>query len=199
MNRILLKSATIAQFLAYMLASSVSAHAGTPLPNGNFTYSDARKCVAEGRLPAEICAFAEANAAAEFEEKAPRFATRSACEQAYGPGGCSLGFRGAEGWAGKKNSLFFSPRQKGFRVTVKSEHDATVVPLGSDLVFSTRSALRRDASINPRARRDEPTSPSVQHGPPPPMDPNFDCSAYLDPSDKGDPRTGCAPVSAPRR
>lgn len=183
---------------------------------GSFTYSSARNCVSSGRLPAEICGFAEKNAAAEFEEKAPRFPQRGVCEQAYGVGGCSLGFRGADGWAGKKNAVYFSPRQQGLRITVKSEREATVVPLATGLNFSARSALRKDASINPRMTRERTSadlhggSPAASFGvsapdgpigplpPPPPVDPNFDCAAFLEPTDKGDPNTGCAVVRSRR-
>ena len=190
--------------------------AGADTARGAFSFSSASNCAASGKLPAELCATAEANAAAEFEEKAPRFPSRALCERIFG--GCALGFRGADGWAGKKNAVYFSPRQNGFRITVKSDHDTTVVPLGQGLNFSPRSALRRDASINPRAGRAQTGAgfsagagqpggfgvPTAEGGggplpPRPPVDPNFDCAAVLEPSDKGDASTGCVLAPANRR
>ncbi|HEY8067170.1 MAG TPA: DUF1190 domain-containing protein [Methylosinus sp.] len=185
---------------------------------GSFVFSSARNCATSGRFPAELCAFAEINAVAEFEEKAPRFPQRGLCERAYGAGGCSLGFLGADGWAGKKTAIYFSPRQRGFRITARSERDVTVTPLAGDLRFATRSALRRDASINPRAARAPMSgaqggaasggggefgvsSPDGPAGPPPPrapVDPDFDCAAFLEPTDKGDSASGCAPMRSRR-
>lgn len=179
------------------------------MTKGSFTFSTARHCLSSGKLPADVCANAEKNAAAEFEEKAPRFPQRDVCEQAFGAGGCSLGFRGADGWAGKRDAVYFSPRRQGFRVTVKSEREATVVPLGAGSSFSPRSALRKDASINPRFTRaqtsahsgfgtSEPDGPRGPLPPRPAVDPNFDCAAFLEPTDKGDPATGCAAIPSRR-
>lgn len=186
------------------------------MTRGATIYFSAQNCVSAGRLPAEICNFADANSAAEFEEKAPRFLSRDACERIHRA--CSLGFRGADGWSGRKNAIFFTPRRQGFRITVKSDRDVTVVPTNSGFVFSPRSALRRDASINPRAGRESPragapggTAQTAPFGVPtadgikgplpprPPADPNFDCASVLEPDDKGDPRTGCVLAPPGRR
>ena len=60
---------------------------------GSFQYASAQQCESDHKISAEFCANAEANARAEFDEKAPRFASREACEQAFGHGKCSLGDR----------------------------------------------------------------------------------------------------------
>ena len=177
------------------------------MAHGVSTFSSLSQCVSSGKFPAEICAFADANSAAEFEEKAPRFPSRAACERVFGS--CSLGFRGADGWAGRHGAVYFTPRRQGFRITVRSERDATVVPLGPRTSFLARAALRRDASINPRTPREysgpaqSGVAPPAAFGvatpegakgplpPAPPVDPNFDCAAVLEPSDKGDPSSGC--------
>lgn len=178
---------------------------------GAFTYANARACASAGRLSAEICDNAEKNAAAEFEEKAPRFPTRQACETArHGP--CAVGFSGAGGWTGHKADVYFTPRQQGFRVTVKSEREATTAPLASGLSFSPRTALRRDIAISAQAPRywsgaaagtrfgvATPDGAKGDAPPPPPVDPNFDCAAYLEPSAKGDTSAGCAPAPARKR
>lgn len=178
---------------------------------GAAMFPSERHCAASGKLSAEMCANAAANAAAEFDEKAPRLPTRAACERLYGP--CSLGFRGADGWAGRRNSVYFTPQRHGFRVVMKSDNEATVVPVARGLSFAARSATRRDAMINPKARREHASSgqqeladgvgaPDGVKGPPPPpppVDPNFDCAAVLEPSDKGDPESGCYLAPARRR
>lgn len=205
---------------AAILIAASHAPAEADVTKGAFTFGSASNCASSGKMPSDICGYAQLNAEAEFEEKAPRYPSRSLCEQAFGGGACSLGFRGAEGWAGKKNGIYFSPRQQGFRVTIKSDHDVTVVPLGAPgLSFSPRSALHRDASVNPRAPREQtsarpfgaqggapvfgvatPEGGSAGPLPPrPPVDPNFDCASYLEPDDKGDPRTGCVLAPPGRR
>lgn len=213
-----LSLAASTQLLVMLLVGPVEAESS----KGTFNYSSVRACVSAGKFTAEICALAEANAAAEFEEKAPRFPTRVICEQAFGPSSCSIGFRGAEGWTGRKEGVYFAPRQEGFRLTAKSEHDVSVVPLAAPrLVVSSRSALRRDAAINPRASRYLSNATAMRPAaagrvgsqgygvgvatpqgsvgaipPPPPVDPNFNCASYLEPDAKGDPNTGCAPAPA---
>lgn len=175
-------------------------------------FGSERHCVSSGRLSAEICANAAANAAAEFEEKAPRFPSRDACERVYRRG-CALGFRGAAGFSGRSDAIFFTPRQQGFRVVTRSERDVRVTPGGSDVKYSSRTALTRDASIRPHGSRDfqaaethsdgvtaafgVATPEGVKGAVParPPFDPNFDCAAVLEPG--SDPSTGC--VAAPLR
>jgi uncharacterized protein YgiB involved in biofilm formation len=218
------KARALGAFGLALLWSATTAQAESA--KGTFTFSSASNCVSSGKFPAGICSYAETNAAAEFDEKSPRFASRSVCDQAFGAGGCSVGFRGADGWAGKKTGIYFSPRQKGFRITAKSEHDISVVPLGAGgASFSPRSALRRDASINPRLKREQTSAHAYINGPAtpgysgqtnavygvsapdgqkgalpprPPVDPNFDCSSYIEAGDKGDPNTACAPVPSRR-
>jgi hypothetical protein len=180
---------------------------------GQYSYTTEQACGLGGKLNAEQCATATANARAEFEEKAPRFPSRDACERVFSAAGCSLGFKGAEGWAGKKSAIYFSPRQAGFRVLVSSPRDATVTPfaLGPLIRFSPRSILRKDTRIDPRiahnARESWRSRPGAaagifgvetptaagDHGapPPPPVDPNFDCASVLEPSARDHAETGC--------
>lgn len=171
---------------------------------GALVFSSARHCIASGRAPQDICRHAEANAAAEFAEKAPRFARRELCERAFGAGGCALGLRGAEGWAGRPGGVYFSPRPRGFRILLRSEHDARVTPLGADLRFDWRSASRRDATIARRAPGDgqrlavERNDAAIVSPAPLSVDPNFDCARYLEPTAMGDPSTACAPMPARR-
>ena len=190
-------------------------HASADISRGQFSYGSARNCVSAGKVPSDLCSNAEANSSAEFAEKTPHFPTRPACEQVYGRNECALGFSSGGGAVKAKGGVIFTPRQQGFRIVVKSERDATVIPVATGLSFSPRSILRRNTSIDPRAShlpraalrgpagggQFGVSSPTGEGGgplpPPPSYDPNFDCAAYLEPSAKGDARTGCA--EAPRR
>lgn len=202
--------------LCLALAAPPRAARADSFRNG-YSYGTASACAAAGRFPGQICANAEKNAAAEFEEKAPRFPTRNACEQAlHLP--CAIGFRGAAGWSGRKDAVYFTARQQGFRVTPSpTGHDVTVTPLAGNLSFSSRSAVRLDVAISPQASRYWTYQAAPAHAPQagaafglatpegargevppkPPVDPNFDCAAIMEPSADGDPNSGC--VLAPLR
>jgi uncharacterized protein YgiB involved in biofilm formation len=191
-------------------------------PRNTYTFRSEQNCVAARKFSAEQCANAVANSRAEFEEKAPRFPTREACERLFKEVGCSLGFKGADGWAGKKSGLYFSPRQLGFTMT-PSGRDGVTAPFtsGPPVAFSTRTIARRDAGVNfavgQKARdswRAEPgSSPAratsqdlgVPNAPagdrgalpsPPPVDPNFDCASFLEPAKDGQAGVGCYPAPA---
>lgn len=208
--------------LACALALAVPAAAQAP--RAQYVYGAERACVSAGKFTQEQCANAAANAQAEFDEKAPRFPTREACEHAFGANKCSLGFSGADGWAGKKSGIHFSPRQDGFRIVAGAGRDMSVFPVvsGPAIGFSGRSIMRREAQINPalgrRARESWRAAPAQaaaggagQFGvdtpppgtkaglPPPPVDPHFDCAAVLEPSAKDSAGTGCYLAPARRR
>ena len=184
---------------------------------GSFQYASAQQCESDHKISAEFCANAEANARAEFDEKAPRFASREACEQAFGHGKCSIGFGAAEGASGKGRAVHFSPRLDVFVVKANNERDISVLPLSSALRLDARTVLRRDAHINPRiaAQAHRPAAPAAAtvagvgaeppraaapraHGPiaaAPAPDPNFDCAAVLEPVPAGaDEAIGCYPA-----
>jgi hypothetical protein len=194
--------------LALVMATRVAAQV-KPV---EYSYGAEQGCILGGRLSAEQCANAAANARAEFEEKALRFPSRDACQRVFAAAGCELGFKGAEGWAGKKSGIYFSPRQAGFRVRLSSPRDATVTPfaLGPRIQFSPRSISRKDTRIDPRTARnardswrgqpgaaagtfgvDTPSTPGGLVPPPPPVDPNFDCASVLEPSARDHAETGC--------
>lgn len=202
------------------LAICFSPAARGEFKQGQFTFGSERNCASGGMLSAELCANAAANAQAEFDEKAPRFQTRTECEQLFARGGCSIGFSGALGWAGKKSAIYFVPRQFGFRITVSSQRQMVVVPFvaGKEISFSPRTILKKDTWINPSVARharetwrdrvspeavgqaegaNSPGVPSASSAAPSRnYDPNFDCAAVLEPG--SDPRTGCYPAPARR-
>ena len=180
---------------------------------GEYAYGSARSCAAAGKIPADLCANAEANAAAEFSEKAQRYPNRAACEQIFAQG-CELGFEGADGWRGKRGAVYFTQRQQGFRIVVRSALDMAVAPVAQGLVFSQRPVLRRDTHVafdGARRARDAyaggsaafgDSSPAGVRGPLPPpiaLDPNFDCDSYLEPSARGGPAPKCYPAPGARR
>lgn len=159
---------------------------------GAYTYASVDNCASAAKVPREICANAARNATAEFEEKAPHFATRAACERAFHAGGCAASFRSA----GAKGSVSFTPRQQFFRVTVRSDADISTVPVAAGLTFSSRTATRMATSIDPRAAAaaaqrtapnaraafgsSSPDGPKLPLPLPVPYDPDFDCSKYVE-------------------
>ena len=185
---------------------------------GSHKYYSKQACIDDKKLTREICENAEANAAAEFEEKAPHFSSRVACEKSYGGGRCAISFRSSAHVVGAKGAVSFTPRQQGFRVFARSDSFVETTPEAPGLKFSSRTALRRATGINPRAANmaaprtvapspgpvfgvSEPVGPSLGKAalpPPVPNDPNFRCEDYIDPSTKGDSSTACAPAPTHR-
>lgn len=88
----------IAMFCAILPAvTSVSAESNQP---GIHIFGSEAGCRSSGKLSERICSNAALNARAEFREKAPSFPSRLECEKLFRRG-CSIGIRGAAGWAGK--------------------------------------------------------------------------------------------------
>jgi len=186
-----------------------AAFAFAPLPSRAIEirlYGSLDNCMLSRRLDAAKCANAAANAAAEWREKAPRYPTKSACERAYAAAGCV------------ESDGQFAPSQSGFRVELRNRAQMTATPVvaGPALGFLPRSILRRDIHVNPHAALAAPepaTAPgggaapaealepaaASPHGPRPRVDSQFDCSAYLEPSEKDHADSGCYPVPARRR
>ncbi len=184
-------------------------------PTGS-VYLNAAACVLRGRRSPQLCSYAEKNAAAEFEEKAPRFPSRAACEKAL-KRPCAIGFSSRGGWSERQHGLYFTPRQDGFRVVESFGRDPTVMPVSGSLPFQPRSTTRLEVSISPQAARywnwesrpaagsagelgvSSPDGPKGDVPPPPPVDPNFDCAAVLEPSARASAATACALAPAHRR
>lgn len=208
-------------FLICLCFGFVAANGATAeyVRRAQFIYGSEYGCRSAGKLSAEQCANAAANTQAEFDEKAPRFPSREACERLFRGAGCSVGFKGADGWAGKRSGVYFQPRQAGFHVNVVSEREMTATPqvLGPSIGFSPRTILRKDTRIDQRFARSRelwrpraagagaafgvatPDGAAGPLPPPPPVDPNFDCAAVLEPSAKDGAATGCYLAPARRR
>jgi uncharacterized protein YgiB involved in biofilm formation len=182
---------------------------------GKHVFGSEYGCRSSGDISEQVCSNASANAAAEVNEKAPRFSTRAECVQVFRDG-CSVGIKGAAGWAGKKSGVYFQPRQRGFAIQVLSDRNITVTPLiaGGSVKFGSRSALSRNVHVDHQAaqhsnswaragddvlEKSNSGAPGERTGSVPPrapLDPNFNCSSVIEPDGK-DPSTGCYP--APNR
>jgi hypothetical protein len=140
------------KILIALFLSLAAGETGAEVFGGSLSYTSERACLLAGRLGAEQCATAAVNALAEFEEKAPRFPTRESCQKLFPAAGCALGFSGADGYAGRKSGVYFTPRQLGFRVATASK---TVTPFTDPPIgFTPRTLLRRDVAINMNRGRD---------------------------------------------
>ena len=126
--RIILRAVAFA--IPNLCAIWIEAFAQTPRGPGGAVYLNAAACVWRSGRSHELCVNAEKNAAAEFEEKAPRFAARAACEAAlHGP--CAIGF-GRRGSGADQNTGFNLPR--------------AAPPLASTIGTSARSRENRECA-----------------------------------------------------
>ena len=203
----------ITSAINFVVASSVLAEA----PRGSFSFGTEQSCVSDHRFSLEQCRNAAANAQAEFDEKTPRYAKRHECEAVFGVGHCSIGFAGTNGFSGKATGVYFTQRQTGFRIIIRSENDMTVLPLsGSPLLsFQPRTILRMQTSRNPHVREEAEkafkarsarsggeygvSSPDPGLGgslpPHPAIDPDFDCASVIEQKKGEDPATACYPMA----
>ncbi len=186
---------------------------------GVYVFDGEPSCVANGRFTAAQCAAAAAGARAEFEEKAPHFPSREACESLFQQAGCNIGFSSADDGTGTKAALYFTPRRTGFRIFVASPRDLRVLPqaVGEGARFRARPILGA-ARVAPRLAHPPRASwppppaavPPTAFGvaapprggalpPPPRFDPNFDCAAVLEPSARDSADTACYPAPLRRR
>ncbi|KFC67597.1 hypothetical protein FG93_03910 [Bosea sp. LC85] len=82
----------------------------------NQIYERRDECIEAGRLTAAQCDFAYRNARAEFEEKAPRYASRALCERSHKRCGAQVTTTG--GWDSfGRGGATYVPRFTGVRVT----------------------------------------------------------------------------------
>lgn len=100
--------------LAPVLSLAGPAELAAQPPGGVYVRRD--ECVEAGKLTAEQCEFAYRNAHAEYLQKAPRYASRAACERNHSRCGAQMIASG--GWESfGKGSATYVPRFVGVRVT----------------------------------------------------------------------------------
>ena len=105
-----LRVATLAPVLS--LANPADLAAQSP----GATYVRRDECIEAGLLTADQCEFAYRNARAEFEQRAPRYASRAACERSHKR--CGAQIVSAGGWESfGKGGATYVPRFVGVRVT----------------------------------------------------------------------------------
>ncbi|UZF94222.1 DUF1190 domain-containing protein [Bosea sp. NBC_00550] len=128
-----LRVATLAPVLSFANPTDLAAQAP-----GN-TYVRRDECIAAGLLTAEQCEFAYRNARAEFEQRAPRYASRAACERSHKR--CGAQIVSAGGWESfGKGGATYVPRFVGVRVTGEGAARRTlpVVEGGTKVAFVGR-------------------------------------------------------------
>ncbi|HEV7261111.1 MAG TPA: DUF1190 domain-containing protein [Bosea sp. (in: a-proteobacteria)] len=101
---------------AFFLAAPADLAAQTRGAVQGAVYERRDECIGAGLLTAEQCEFAYRNARAEFEQKAPRYASRALCERSHKRCGAQMVTAG--GWESfGKGGATYVPRFIAVRVT----------------------------------------------------------------------------------
>jgi hypothetical protein len=117
------------------------------------TYVRRDECIEAGKLSAEQCEHAYRNARAEFEQKAPRYASRAACERAHKRCGAQVSTTG--GWdalARGRGGQSYVPRFVGIRVTGEGASGKTlpIIEGSAKVAFSARQVAALDDKVAAR-------------------------------------------------
>lgn len=108
------RAATLASALFLAAPADVAAQAQRAAQGAVYERRD--ECIQAGLLSAEQCEFAYRNARAEFEQKAPRYASRALCERSHKRCGAQMVSTG--GWESfGKGGATYVPRFIAVRVT----------------------------------------------------------------------------------
>ncbi len=128
-----LRAATLAPVLLLTPAGLAAQEHGA-------VYERRDECIAGGLLTAEQCEFAYRNARAEFEQKAPRYASRALCERSHKRCGAQMVATG--GWESfGKGGATYVPRFTGVRVSGEgaARRAFPVIEGGGRVAFAGRS------------------------------------------------------------
>ena len=117
------------------------------------TYVRRDECIEAGKLSAEQCEHAYRNARAEFEQKAPRYASRSACERVHKRCGAQVSTTG--GWdalARGGGGQSYVPRVVGIRVTGEGAQGKAfpIIEGTGKVAFSARQVAALDDKVAAR-------------------------------------------------
>lgn len=114
-------------------------------------YERRDECIAAGRLSAAQCDFAYRNARAEFEERAPRYASRALCERSHKR--CGAQVTSAGGWESfGRGGATYVPRFTGVRVTGEgaASRALPIVEGSAKIAFAGRPVGSLDDKIKGR-------------------------------------------------
>ena len=114
------------------------------------TYVRRDECIEAGKLSAEQCEFAYRNARAEFEQKAPRYASRALCERAHKRCGAQVSTTG--GWdalARGGGGATYVPRFAGIRVSGEGAAGKAlpIVEGSAKIAFTARQVAALDDKV----------------------------------------------------
>jgi uncharacterized protein YgiB involved in biofilm formation len=108
--------AAVLRVAALAPAMSLAAPGDLAAQNTGSVYERRDECVEAALLTPEQCEFAYRNARAEFEQKAPRYASRALCERSHKRCGAQAVSTG--GWDGfGRGGASYVPRFTGIRIT----------------------------------------------------------------------------------
>lgn len=111
-----LRAAALAPALFFAAPADLAAQAPNAVQNRDAVYERRDECIQAGLLTAEQCEFAYRNARAEFEQKAPRYASRALCERSHKRCGAQMISTG--GWDSfGKGGATYVPRFTAVRIT----------------------------------------------------------------------------------
>lgn len=111
-------------------------------------YERRDECIEAGKLTAAQCDFAYRNARAEFEQKAPRYASRALCERSHKR--CGAQVTSAGGWESfGRGGATYVPRFTGVRVSGEGAASRAypVVEGTAKIAFSGRQVLSLDDKV----------------------------------------------------
>lgn len=143
----------LARAAAFAVAWLALAPADLAAQAAGQTYVRRDECIEAGRLSAEQCENAYRNARAEFEQKAPRYASRAACERAHRRCGAQISTTG--GWdalARGGGGATYVPRFVGIRVTGEGAAGRTlpIIEGSARVAFSPRQVAALDDKVAAR-------------------------------------------------
>lgn len=142
-----------ARAAAFAVAGIALAPADLAAQAAGQTYVRRDECIEAGKLSAEQCEHAYRNARAEFEQKAPRYASRSACERVHKRCGAQVSTTG--GWdalARGGGGQSYVPRFVGIRVTGEGAQGKAfpIIEGTGKVAFSARQVAALDDKVAAR-------------------------------------------------
>ena len=134
---------------AFAVAGFALAPADLAAQAAGQTYIRRDECIEAGKLSPEQCENAYRNARAEFEQKAPRYASRSACERAHKRCGAQVATTGGWDALARGAGATYVPRFVGIRVTGEGAASKAlpIVEGAARIAFSPRRVAALDDKV----------------------------------------------------